>query len=117
MLLEKTMSTLVAAGLILVLSAMFAPTANAADKEQSTMVRHGRFVWHKPALTAKATAQPALAAKASGVLYDKGELGIYKRDGRVVEKVRSIAPRTSTGERQYAGGRHRVSNDFKRPFS
>lgn len=116
MFLQKTISILVAAGLILALSVMFVPAANAASDEQATMVRHGRFVWHKPVtLAAKATAEPTKTAKANGVVYDKGKLGIYKRDGRVVEKVHSVPARATSGERQYATGRHKVSNDFKRP--
>ena len=118
MLLQKTISMMVAVGLILALSAMFAPTANAAGDEQSTMIRHGRFVWHKPiTLTAKATAEPTKSGKANGIVYDKGELGVYKRDGRVVEKVNNVPARATSDARQYATSRHKVSNDFKRSAS
>ena len=56
--------------------------------DNGNMNREGRFVWHAPSKNLDPThGKTAAPAPDSRVIYDKGDLGKYERNGRVVSRV------------------------------
>lgn len=100
-------------GAAFLVSIVFASTSYA---DAGDIVRKGRFVWHKVSDDLDPTrGNTATKANDSPVVYDKGELGKYVRNGRFVSKVYKgdAVPSSSMLRRDYEPTRNHVLDHYK----